>query len=86
MLRPVRRKVEHNWVACGTTRGTHDVAKSCAIYGGIPICQTLNFSNLLISQTNFLFPWINFSVILPLISRTPDFVSLGGSRNLLVCK
>ena len=44
-----------------------------SVYSGIPISETLDFSNLPISRTSFLFPWINFSVILLSISQTPDF-------------
>ena len=40
----------------------------------IPISRTLDFSHLPISLTNFVLPWINFSVILLSISRTSRFL------------
>ena len=42
---------------------------------GIPVSRTFDFSNFLISRTNFHFSWIYFPVILPpsVFLEPPDF-------------
>ena len=42
-------------------------------YSGTPISWTLDFSKTQITQTKSCFPWICFTVILPLIFWTADF-------------
>ena len=44
-------------------------------YSETPISRTLDFSKTPITQTKSSFPWICFTVLLPPIFRTPDFLN-----------